>query len=103
MFFLLDKSGDTLTKLVKDGYYLGATDANSKITDFRTILSIISEVQRALNRRTRQNFTSEEIHWAIMYSSRLTTHLDENTMFRYPYLISSGVWRTKTVFILTKR
>jgi Fic family protein len=104
--FLLDKSGDTLTKLVKGGYYLGAiqhTDANSKITDFRTILSIISEVQRALNIiRTRQNFTSDfikEIHWAIMYSSRLTTHLDENTMFRYPYLIPSGVWRKKTVFI----
>ena len=104
--FLLDKSGDTLTKLVKGGYYLGAiqhTDANSKITDFRTILSIISEVQHALNIiRTRRNFTSEfikEIHWTIMYSSRLTTHFDESTMFRYPYLIPSGVWRRKTVFV----
>ena len=104
--FLLDKSGDTLTKLVKGGYYLGAmqhTDVNSKITDFRTILSIISEVQHALNViRTKRNFTSDfikEIHWTIMYSSRLTMHLDENTMFRYPYLIPSGVWRRNTVFV----
>jgi fido (protein-threonine AMPylation protein) len=36
-----------------------------------------------------------------MYSSRLTTHFDENTMFCYPYLIPSGVWRKKTVFIKT--
>ena len=104
--FLLDKSGETLTKLVKGGYYLGAVqhvDSNSKITNFNTILSIISEVQRALNViRNRDRLTPDlikEIHWIIMYSSRITSYLDENTMFRCPYLISSGVWRQKTIYI----
>lgn len=109
--FLLDRPGHTLTRLVKGGYYLGAfqhVDEASKVTNIRTIVEIIAQVQEALNLINMKSrgkdfiFTSsfvKQIHGIIMKTCRITLYDDKETGFKYPYLIPSGVWRNKTVFV----